>query len=216
VDVISGRALRVESDGPTLEAFLHLPEGEPPFPGVVVCHPHPAMGGDMDNNVVGAVVRAAFGAGVAALRFNFRGAGESEGEYSGGEEEPADVRAALAAMRAQPEIDPGRVGLAGYSFGAAMAFRVAAAGDELACLLGVSLPTPLGTLVGMRTSAPVLLTTGDRDQYSDVSELTLLKVSLGEGAALEVVPGADHFWQGYAARLIEITGGFLQRTLARP
>jgi hypothetical protein len=216
LDVIPGRALRIESGGPALEAYLHLPAGEPPFPGVVVCHPHPAMGGDMDNNVVGAVVRAAIGAGVAALRFNFRGAGESEGQYTGGEEEPADVRAALAAMHAQPEIYPGRVGLAGYSFGAVMAFRVAAAGDELACLLGVSLPTPLGNLVGMHTSAPVLMTSGDRDQYSDASELTVLKVSLGERAELEVVPGADHFWQGHAARLIEITGGFLQRTLAQP
>ena len=214
--MISSRALLIKSEGPTLEAYLHLPAGDAPFPGIVVCHPHPAMGGDMDNNVVGAVVRAALDAGVAALRFNFRGAGESEGQYSEGEEEPADVRAALATLRKQPEIDPGQVGLAGYSFGAAMAFRTAAAGEGVACLLGVSLPTPLGGLVGMRISAPVLMTTGDRDSYSDVSELTVLKVALGDSAALEVVPGADHFWQGYAKPLIEITAGFLGQALAKP
>ncbi len=213
MDVIPGRALRIESDGPTLEAFLHMPEGEPPFPGVVICHPHPEMGGDMDNNVVGAVVRAAIGVGVAALRFNFRSVGESEGRYSGGEKEPDDARAALAFMRAQPEIDPGHVGLAGYSFGAVMAFRVAAAGDGLASLLGVSLPTPLGNLATMQVSEPVLMTSGDNDEYSHVDVLAEFKASLAERAELEVVPGADHFWQGYAARLIEITGGFLQRTL---
>jgi alpha/beta superfamily hydrolase len=213
VDVIPGRALRIESDGPALEALLHLPEGEPPFPGVVLCHPHPLYGGDMYNNVTGTIVRAAMGAGVAALRFNFRGVGESEGSYAGGEGEQNDVRAALGSLRAQPELDPELVALGGYSFGAVMAFRIAAAGDQLAALLGVSLPTPLGNLALMRASEPILLTSGDRDEYSDVGVLADFKASLGEQAELVSVPGADHFWWGSADRLIEIVGGFLQRTL---
>ena len=213
MDVISGCALRIESNGPALEALLHLPEGEPPFPGIVLCHPHPLYGGDMYNNVTGAIVRAATGTGVAALRFNFRGVGESEGRYAGGEGEQDDVRAALGSLRAQPEVDSKRVALGGYSFGAVMAFRVAASGDELASLLGVSLPTPLGNLAGMHASEPILLTSGDRDEYSDVGVLAEFKASLGEQAELVSVPGADHFWWGSADRLIEIVGGFLRRTL---
>ena len=65
MDVIEGRAVRIESAGPALEALLHLPEGEPPFPGIVVCHPHPQYGGEMHNNVVGALVRASLSSGVA-------------------------------------------------------------------------------------------------------------------------------------------------------
>jgi alpha/beta superfamily hydrolase len=213
LDVITSRALRIEGDGPALEALLHLPDGAPPFPGIVLCHPHPLYGGDMYNNVTGAIVRAATGVGAAALRFNFRGVGESEGRYAGGEGEQDDVRAALGSLRAQPEVDPERVALGGYSFGAVMAFRVAAAGDQLASLLGVSLPTPLGSLAEMRASEPILLTSGDRDDYSDVGVLAEFKASLGEQAELVAVPGADHFWWGSADRLIEITGGFLRRTL---
>ena len=108
--VIEGRALTHRERRAALEALLHLPDGEPPFPGVVICHPHPQFGGDMYNNVVGALVRAALGVGVAALRFNFRGVGESEGAYDDGNGEPDDVRAALDFMRSQPEIDPKRVG----------------------------------------------------------------------------------------------------------
>lgn len=213
MDVIPGRALRIGSDGPELEALLHLPDGAPPFAGIVLCHPHPLYGGDMYNNVTGAIVRAAMGVGVAALQFNFRGVGESEGRYAGGEGEQDDVRAALGSLRAQPEVDPERVALGGYSFGAVMAFRVAAAGDQLTSLLGVSLPTPLGNLTGMRASEPILMTSGDRDEYSDVGVLAEFKASLGDQAELQVVPGADHFWWGSADRLIEITGGFLHRTL---
>ena len=213
MDVIPGRPLRIESEGPALEALLHLPEGTPPFPGIVLCHPHPLYGGDMYNNVTGAIVRAAMGAGVAALRFNFRGVGGSEGRYTGGEGEQDDVRAALGSLRAQPQVDSERVSLGGYSFGAVMAFRVAAAGDRLASLLGVSLPTPLGNLAEMRASEPILMTSGDRDEYSDVGVLAGFKASLGEQAELVAVPGADHFWWGSADRLSEIVGGFLQRTL---
>ena len=55
----------------SLEGVCHLPEGEGPFPGVVVCHPHPSYGGNMDSFVVIAVCRALCDAGIAGLRFNF-------------------------------------------------------------------------------------------------------------------------------------------------
>ena len=66
--------------GLTLEGIIALPDGEGPFPGVVMCHPHPLMGGNMDNNVVVAVTFGLADAGIASLRFNFRGVGNSQGE----------------------------------------------------------------------------------------------------------------------------------------
>src|SRR5262249_34552016 len=68
--------------------------------GLVVCHPHPLYGGDMDNPVVVRAVEVAAEAGIATLRFNFRGVGTSEGSHGGGAGEQDDVRAALAALRA--------------------------------------------------------------------------------------------------------------------
>src|SRR5438093_13728759 len=124
----------------TLEGALNLPE-RTPAPGIVVCHPHPMYGGDMHNNVVDAVCQTAAANGIVALRFNFRGAGGSEGIYDNGVGEQDDVGAALAYLRELPEVDGARVALAGYSFGAAIALQ-AVAGRLKASTQG-PLPPPL-------------------------------------------------------------------------
>jgi hypothetical protein len=214
VGVIEGRALRIESEGPALEALLHLPDGEPPFPGVVICHPHPMYGGDMYNNVVGALIKATLGAGAAALRFNFRGVGESDGEQTGGKEEPNDVRAALSFMRSQPGIDPNRVSLAGYSFGAMMAVQTADRRDDLAALISVSGPTERGERVEIELRCPTLFVTGDRDRFVDAELLVEYGPQLGPDMTVEVVPAVDHFWVGSDDRLIDIVGGFLRQHLS--
>nr|MCU0539985.1 alpha/beta hydrolase [Desulfobacterales bacterium] len=64
--------------------------------GVVVTHPHPLYGGDMDNPVVLAVCRAFRRKGFSTLRFNFRGVGGSGGHHDRGVGECDDVRAAGA------------------------------------------------------------------------------------------------------------------------
>ena len=61
-----------------------------------MCHPHPQYGGDMDNHVVTDLVPHAQRAGVATLRFNFRGTGHSTGSYAHGVGEADDARAAVA------------------------------------------------------------------------------------------------------------------------
>ncbi len=207
----AGRDVAIPCGDITLEGLLHLPEGDAPFPGVVVCHPHPQYGGDMYNNVVGALVRAAPDSGFAALRFNFRAVGESEGTHTGGQAEPDDVRAAFAFLAAQPEIDSGRVALAGYSFGAAMAL-LASPDVSPAALALVSLPTIAGELSPPEGAFPVLLVSGDRDEYSDTAALASLAEAAGDRARLEVMPGVDHFWMRSDDRLTETTAAFL-RTL---
>ncbi|MEO8456505.1 MAG: alpha/beta family hydrolase [Chloroflexota bacterium] len=211
--VIPGRALRIESDGPTLEAMLHLPDGEPPFSGVVVCHPHPQMGGDMYNYVVGTLVRGVTEAGAAALRFNFRGVGASEGDYADGIGEQADVRTALDALRAQPEVDGDRIALSGYSFGAMVMLNVATSRDDLRAVISVSTPTKRGAKVEIQMQAPTLFVTGDRDPYCDANLLLEYQDQLGDDVTVEIVPGVDHFWAGSDDRLITIVQPFLRRTL---
>jgi alpha/beta superfamily hydrolase len=211
VDVIEGRALRIEGEGPALEALLHLPEGEPPFPGVVICHPHPQFGGEMHNNVVGALVRAAIGSGIAALRFNFRGVGESEGSYDNGIGERDDARAALEYLRSRPEIDNSRVAIGGYSFGATVAVAVTDGRDDLSALISVSDPTKRGPKVAIYLKCPALFVVGDRDQYCDADLLLEYRHQMGDDVTVEVLPGVDHFWWGSDGRLIEIVGGFLRQ-----
>lgn len=64
--------------------------------GVVITHPHPLYGGDMHNPVVETIRRAYRMKGVATLRFNFRGTGESEGQHDNGVGEQDEVLAALS------------------------------------------------------------------------------------------------------------------------
>ena len=155
--------VRFPSGDLTLVGALHRPQGLG-LPGIAVCHPHPLFGGDMENNVVVALCRALAGDGMVALRFNFRGVGESGGSYGGGFEEAQDARAALDFLAGLSEVDGDRLGLAGYSFGALVA--LSAAEERVHALAAVS--PPVGGLdpTSFRWGIPTLLVSGDRDDIS--------------------------------------------------
>src|SRR5512132_3750608 len=94
--------LPVESEvpgGPRLEA--RLMESPAAAAGVVLCHPHPLYGGDMDNPVIIRAAEVAQVLGVSTLRFNFRGVGDSTGAHDEGRGEQDDCRAALALLRSR-------------------------------------------------------------------------------------------------------------------
>ena len=89
-------AVIFEANGLTFEGVLAQPDDSTDsVPGVVICHPGPLGGGNMDNNVVVAVSFALVEEGFATLRFNFRGVGNSQGEHSKGELEHQEALAAL-------------------------------------------------------------------------------------------------------------------------
>jgi uncharacterized protein len=126
--------------GPLLEGILDLPTGKSGVEGdaVVVCHPHPALGGRMINPLIEVLAQACVSAGFPALRFNFRGVDGSEGKAQGGLIEHEDVAAA-----AQFLVERGakRVALVGYSFGALMSLKAIAAGLRPAAFVGIAMPT---------------------------------------------------------------------------
>lgn len=212
MELSEGRRVTFASDGLTLEGLLHLPKATP-CPGVVVAHPHPQYGGEMRNNVVHALCRAARDVGAAALRFNFRGVGASEGAFDNGVGEQSDVAGALEYLRGLPEIDGSRVALAGYSFGAAVALRAASGREDLSAVIAVSNPTLDGREVDLYLRAPALFVTGDRDEYCDGALLSEQRTQLGDDVTVVVHPGVDHFWWGSDDRLIETVSGFLREHL---
>jgi hypothetical protein len=203
------RSISFPSGSLTLEGQLHLPDTNP-APCIVVCHPHPQYGGDMQNNVVDAVCETAVANGIAALRFNFRGAGQSEGRFDEGIGEQEDVRAALAYVRSLPEVDADCVALAVYSFGAAVALRAAEA--DLRGFIAVSLPTMM-PLAGVAIACPALFISGDEDEYSDADDLTESVRNLGPNAELKLLPGLGHFWFGVERDLSDIIAPFLKAHL---
>ena len=108
----------------SLEGILSLPDGDGPFPLVVICHPHPLYGGSMDNNVVQSITKKLPGRELATLIFNFRGVGRSGGRFGGGIAEREDLKAALLLPQPKTRVDPDKMGTCGYSFGSLVAFSV--------------------------------------------------------------------------------------------
>jgi alpha/beta superfamily hydrolase len=191
-----------------LEGILHRPEGT--GAGVVVCHPHPLRGGDMDNHVVTGICRALAERGITALRFNFRGTGGSDGRHDDGRGERDDVIAALDALVAQAGIDSERIGLAGYSFGAAMTLR-AADDPRVRALALVSLPAR--SAAGPPVNVPALVITGEHDSIAPPDTLRALASGLPEGSRMEVVLGVDHFWWDGLPLMVGKVADFFEQQL---
>ena len=125
------------SDGLKLTGVLHLP-GERPSEerraAFVVLH---GFGSNKDGGGGTAVAKMLAGLGYAALRFDFRGCGESEGERGRVicMEQVRDTRNALSFLAARPEIDPRRIGVVGQSFGAAVAVYAAGVDRRIAACI---------------------------------------------------------------------------------
>jgi len=184
----------------TLEGLLANPGGN--APAAVVCHPHPAYGGSMDNNVVEAILAALWQAGYATLRFNFRGVGASEGEHDGGPGEVDDAVAAMAFLLAEPGVRQANAVMAGYSFGAMVAVSAGYPRAEIARIVAVAIPLAMADArIPAGASKPILMVSGDHDSYSPVAGLRALKSKIGDSARLEIIAGADHFFGGHEAEL---------------
>jgi alpha/beta superfamily hydrolase len=196
------------SDGLTLEGILHRPAGASPYPAVAVCHPHPLYGGDMHNSVVVAICEGLCAEGMGALRFNFRGVGGSGGSFGGGSEERRDVQAVLDYLEREPTVDGGRIGLAGYSFGALVA--LSAVDERVQGVAAVSPPLAMQDLSGRELRCPSLFVFGGEDAIAPADRLADLASALvGEHRAI-VVPGADHFWWGQEEVLVKEVVAFFQ------
>jgi len=199
-------------DPPLLQGELWTPDGAGPVAGVVVAHPHPLRGGSMDNNVVMALCQGLQRAGIAALRFNFRGVGLSEGRHGSGDDETLDVLGALAFLADQPRIGPDRIGLAGYSFGARVSLTAAAKAPRVRALLCVAPPLREPLPPNQRPDCPFLALVGDQDAVAaDGAER--YASYLPDPERLQVVRGTDHFWLGFEPVLVDAAERFFADAL---
>ncbi len=200
------RSLVLEGPAGALEAMLHAPSAPPEgTPVTVLCHPHPLYGGSMHDPVLDAVAEALLAAGSPCLRFNSRGVGASAGGFDEGRGESDD---ALTAARSLLERYPGRpLRLAGYSFGACVAWRAVRGVVPGTPLAGALLVAPPVTLLdfsdGGGEGTAVEAFAGDADDFVPLDGLRAWCERLEPPARLHIVPGADHFFMGAWHRLTE-------------
>jgi alpha/beta superfamily hydrolase len=198
--------------GLSLEALIKFPgELRSPFPGVVICHPHPLYGGDMHNNVTTSVARALVDRGMAALLFNFRGAGRSEGSFDDGRGETEDALAALSFLAGLKEVNPLQIGIIGYSYGGMIAFKAGEQSELVRAIAGISPVTPPGSL--QKTLKPKLIVCGKQDSVVPASGILNEVAKMAEPKKVEVITGADHFWWGLEDKFTGMVADFFAATL---
>jgi len=209
-------AVTFESHGLKFEGVLATPdEMSGDVPGVVMCHPHPLFGGNMNNNVVLAVTYHLSTMGIASLRFNFRGVGNSDGEHSKGALEYQEVVAAQKLLSAWPGVDSKKIGLAGYSFGT----RVISCHKEVQktpkafALISPSIEA-LDLCTIKKDSRPKFVISGTKDKLLQSDRLPEVLKSFAHPPVLQSIEGADHFWAAMEDSVVEPVSRFFHENLA--
>ncbi len=125
-------------------------------------HPHSLMGGTMHNKVVTTLARMFKALGIASLRFNFRGVGQSGGVYDAGIGESDDMLfLAHCCLQDRPDT---KLLFAGFSFGSYVAWR-AAAQHPHALLISIAPPVHHFDYTEFAAgSTPWIVAQGDDDE----------------------------------------------------
>lgn len=209
--ITAGRSVLAGPVG-DLEYDLALPKAEA-CGAALVCHPHPVHGGTLDNKVAYMLARACNDAGLAALRFNFRGVGHSAGSFDDGNGELDDARTALAALQATMPTLP--VVLCGFSFGAAISLQLAV--EQPPAKL-VSIAPPLFYFDGRQIpqpQCPWLLVHGLADEVVDADDTRARLDSLATPPAEQHwLDDVGHFFHGELSSLRRIVAESLKAQFA--
>jgi alpha/beta superfamily hydrolase len=206
-------------DALTLVGELRLPDG-PPKAAAVLSHAHPRHGGSKDHPIFWTLRIELARRSFAVLVFNFRGVMGSEGVFGRGVDEVLDLAAAVDRVRREAD---GPAFVAGWSFGAHVALRLALDDPDIGALalLGFPvaeppevdplppLPEDLGAL-----DRPVLFVSGERDPYSPEGPLRDLAERL-PGARVEIMAGTDHYFPRREGELAALVAGFAEASLLR-
>jgi len=215
--VAAGRYLRktnmnlvIPSGSVQLEATFRKPKPEVlPRGAAVLCHPHPLHGGTMSNSVVYCAAEAAIIAGFAALRFNFRGVGNSSGSFEQGIGEQGDVSSAISWLEATLPDQP--LVMIGYSFGAWVGMQVGCNDPRIKGMIGITPPLDIyGFDFLYSNPKPTLLIAGSEDQFCSQKSFIRLAGLLQATSRTMTIDGADHFLSEYVDQVRDLVHEFLQ------
>jgi alpha/beta superfamily hydrolase len=191
-----------------LEVALNVPHA--PLAGIaLIAHPNPVEGGTLDNKVVHTLAKTFFALGYAAVRFNYRGVGKSQGGFDNGPGEVDDARAVLAHARQRMRGLP--LALAGFSFGGYIASKVAQCETAERLVL-------VGPAVKRFPVAPVdqdaLVIHGEEDDIVPLADV--LAWARPQELPIVVLPGCGHFFHGRLPQLSRVVSSMWRRHPVTP
>lgn len=226
------------SKGQVIAGMLHLPDVERP-PCVIASH---GLLSNKDSEKYISLGDRFSRKGIALLRFDFRGCGESEGKISEStvSDRLEDLNMAIGFVRSHPHINP-RIGLMGSSLGGFISLIRAAADQGIRAVVTWATPFTLAGLerekgqgemisLGERffndikvhdlTSAlgkvvNCLVIHGDRDELVPVEQAGMIYEYLNEPKKMEIIEGGDHrlTHADHREKAIEMSLGWFKRYL---
>lgn len=201
----------IDGEAGDIECLLAAPNPDHPPAGIsLICHPHPLYGGALTNKVTYSLAGAALDCGYYAMRFNFRGVGNSQGSHDQGLGEAQDTVLLAQWLRRQyPELP---LLLAGFSFGGYVSLRAAA---EVQPQLQVSVAPPFNYFDGRERPAhpacPWLLIHGQDDDVVPYADTQAVLPSYEPPPELLSPDGVGHFFHGRLQELRQQVAEFVRR-----
>ncbi len=188
-----------------IEVASNVPDMRPA--GIaLVAHPHPLQGGTLDNKVAQTLAKTFFALGYVAVRFNFRGVGDSAGTFDDGIGETDDALAVLAGAKARFGEDLPVV-LAGFSFGSFVQTRVAKAFQAQRLVL---VGPAVRRFAVEEVPADTIVIHGEEDDVVPLADV--LAWARPQQLPIVVFPGCGHFFHGRLLQLQSVITGMWQRT----
>jgi uncharacterized protein len=183
-----------------LEGIAHAPavlDRAGNAPVVILCHPQPASS-DMQDRLTVMLARRLAETGIIALRFNFRGVGNSQGQQSDGCMEPLDLAGAIDCALALPGANSAKICVVGHGFGAFIALLYAPYDPRIRTIVAISLPLFRATPGLPRAfERPKLFVTGEFDELCPLYKLEPFVEQLKGPKGIKVIVGARHLMHGY-------------------
>lgn len=186
---------------------------------VLLCSPHPNLGGDMENNVILALAESLVKCGYVVLRFNYRGVGESESnladiaqkyeywektmdseDYGDFVTDSQTALNFLKKMITKGDSDKSEflpLFVVGYSFGAVLSLRILFANKPVKAAACVSLPFGKYSLQFTHSLIkPKYFICSDNDFAASIEEAEQEFKQIAEKKSMELITDCDHFYRG--------------------
>lgn len=189
----------LKGPGGQLETMVQWPKHDALPMVAIICHPHPLYGGTMENKVVTTTARTLRHMGMVTVRFNFRGVGESEGQYAEAKGELEDLKSVMTWVKS--ELPDHQLWLAGFSFGSYIA--ASAAGDKaVKQLITIAPPVHHYDFINIANPhCPWLVIQGELDEIVPAHQVYDFVGTKKYPITLRKIIDAGHFFHG---RLLEL------------